>query len=838
MCVKKRTGSKKIARPLCDLIETIQFTQNISAKIHGLLDENDIYRVLQEEFVKSKRYNGSIALLVDDGSKLKYVKTSYVPKLIKIGEKITGLKFEEFKIDWEKSKTYNQVIKEGKTIEVPVTVLLNELFSQPIAHLVAKPLGLEKKKSIITPLRRKGKIIGTLEISSINLSKYFIPSVKNLARHISTALEVTDCFTEFKQVENELRESEKKYWQLIEQCPIGIGLSSPDGKVIFANKTMTFITGYSNEEFKKINLADTYENIEDRKKLIELLKQYGRVSNFSVRMKRKDGTPYDAFLNISSIYSPDGKNLFQTVCIDVTEQKKADESLRKSEEKYRRIFESLHDVYFCIDMEGLITVLSPSALSVFGYENQKLIGRYLKDFCTDKSVIEVLIKKLKEIGTVENYRIKTINLNGEIKNVSISAHFVFERDNQPTGVEGIMRDITEHMQLEERLYLKLRMDSLGTLANGIAHDYNNLLTGIMGNISMLNLDAESFTEKQQETLKAAETACKRAANVVKQLQAISKSRVSEQTICDIYEPAKDVFNLLEETTDRLIEKRVNIKPEEFYVFADLYEFNQILLNLGTNSIKAIEERGVQSGDYVSIRAEGYTVKGYDKTRSPLPEGEYVHIMFEDNGKGMSEEIKRKAFEPFFTTTEKGRRKGQGLGLAIVYNIVTRNSKGHIEIESTEGKGTIIHIYLPKGQPVQRVKVKESEIIKGGNETILVVDDEYAILNITEKILRKYGYNVFIATDGQEALDIYIRHRDTIDLVLLDIIMPRMSGKELFEKMLSINPIVKVIISTGQMDEDWKETILSRAKACVRKPYSITNLLQTVRTVLDKEWGRF
>ena len=199
---------------------------------------------------------------------------------------------------------------------------------------------------------------------------------------------------------------------------------------------------------------------------------------------------------------------------------------------------------------------------------------------------------------------------------------------------------------------------------------------------------------------------------------------------------------------------------------------------------------------------------------------------------MPDEIKRKAFDPLFTTKGKGTQKGQGLGLAMVYNIITRNHSGHISIESSEGKGTSFHIYLPKAHPEAQAIPKEIMEIAGGTETVLIIEDEEIVLNLAENILKKYGYNVIIADQGQRGLDTYIKNRDSIDLVLLDLTMPEMSGQMVFEEMLKIDTQVKVIISSGHSEEETRKGILSLAKGYVKKPYRMNELTQTVRAVLD------
>ena len=374
------------------------------------------------------------------------------------------------------------------------------------------------------------------------------------------------------------------------------------------------------------------------------------------------------------------------------------------------------------------------------------------------------------------------------------------------------------------------MDSLENFADGMAHDFNNIFVGIMGYIDMLNCESEGFTEAQKEYLKNAGIGCERAADLINRFQALSGRTVSEKAIIDTHIVAREALNLLGENTDEIIEKRLDIKQGEFFILANPAYLKQVFLNLGTNAVQALEAGRFKKDGYINITAKDYKPGRDDRTG--LPEGEYVHILFEDNGTGMSDDVRRRAFDPMFTTNDNGKKQGKGLGLAMVYDIITRIHHGDINIESEEGKGTTFHIYIPKVKPDEYSKTEEDIAVEGGSETILVVDDEKAILRLIRIILEKYGYNIRTACDGVEAMEIYRRNKDSIDAVILDLTMPRMSGRAVFEKMLEINPEVKVIISSGHCEEDRRKGILLAVKEYVKKPYKLTDLAQTVRRVLD------
>ncbi|MCE5250290.1 response regulator [bacterium] len=387
----------------------------------------------------------------------------------------------------------------------------------------------------------------------------------------------------------------------------------------------------------------------------------------------------------------------------------------------------------------------------------------------------------------------------------------------------------EREHLENQLQIRQRMDSLVTLAGGIAHDFNNLLAAIMGNIDLLLMDSGQLTNTQKRYLTGAYQSSQRAAKLIGGIQTLSKGSVLYKMSVDIYSIAEEVFGILGRTTDKLIDKRIHIKPGQFYVYVNADQLHQVLLNLGTNSIHAIEEKGVKPGDYIYMSAQGYTAADCDK--KGLAPGEYIHIMFEDNGTGMTQKVKEKAFDPLFTT-RMGAQKGQGLGLTMVYNIVTRNHSGHVDIETAPGKGTIFHIYLPRASESDRNNFPDEAEIHGGCETILVIEDEDSVREYVAEALKKFGYNVITAIDGVDGLYKFMRKMDIIDLVLLDMILPRMSGKMVMESIIDRKPDTKLIITSGHSEEELQNC--SPAHGFLPKPYKISLLAKTVRTILDSK----
>jgi CheY-like chemotaxis protein len=372
------------------------------------------------------------------------------------------------------------------------------------------------------------------------------------------------------------------------------------------------------------------------------------------------------------------------------------------------------------------------------------------------------------------------------------------------------------------------MDSIGTLAGGIAHDFNNILTAIVGYADILRITALQLDPTQQRAIDSILKSSQRAADLVSGLQMLTRPDAGEAGTFDLHRVASEVFQVLRETTDRIIAKEMLVPPGRFPIHGDASALYHALMNLGINAVQAIEQKGPRAQDRVTIEARDF--QATEGGPLPLPSGPYVQITVRDTGVGMSSEVQRRAFDPLFTTKEKGERKGQGLGLAMVYNIVVRQHGGLIEVETAEGGGSSFHLYLPRGRAAENGRAGTPAAAQGGTETILVVDDEQAIIALTEEALRQVGYSVLSATDGWEAVEVFRVHRDEIDLVILDRTLPRLAGERVLQQMLHLRPDVKVIVSSGDASIDLSS--FPGALRILHKPYSLTLLYGVIRDVLD------
>jgi PAS domain S-box-containing protein len=513
---------------------------------------------------------------------------------------------------------------------------------------------------------------------------------------------------------------------------------------------------------------------------------------------------------------------------DVTEHEEAtralQDALRANEERALLILEQAADAIFLGAPDGVFTGVNERACELTGYGREELLGRGFDLLFTPAVLAAAPLRyDLVHRGdTVVNERLLT---RKDGKDVLVEMRAKKLSDGT---LQAIVRDISERRHLEEQLQLRQRMDSVGTLAGGIAHDFNNILAAIVGYADLLRIGGGRLDAGQQRGVEGILKAARRAADLVRGLQMLSRPDPGGVESFDLYKVASEVFQVLRETTDRLIAKEMLIPPGRFPVHGSASALYHALMNLGINAVQAVEQKGPGEGDRVSIDARDVVATAGGPL--PLPPGPYVHVRVRDTGVGMSPEVQKRAFDPLFTTKEKGERKGQGLGLGMVYNIVVRQHGGLINIESAEGAGSTFNLYLPRGRAAEDGQRADATAIPGGTETILIVDDEPQIVTLTREVLERVGYTVLAAADGQEAIEIFRARMGEIDLVLLDRTLPRLPGERVLQEVLAVRPDVKVVVSSGDASVDL--TDFPGALRILHKPYAPSLLYGVVREVLD------
>ena len=518
-------------------------------------------------------------------------------------------------------------------------------------------------------------------------------------------------------------------------------------------------------------------------------------------------------------------------------KKDVDRQLHESEEKYRLLVSNIPCVVFTGYRDFSVDFIDDKVEELTGYSSEDFNSRKLK---WSDIVIEDDIQKIVEDFTnalkgdkkySRKYRIKS--KEGEILWIWEKGQIVCDDQREILFVSGVLSDITHYIRVEEekeRLEDKLRqvqkMEAIGILAGGIAHNFNNLLMGIQGNASLALMDVDS-TYPNYERLKNIEQYTQSGAELTGQLLGFAKGGKYEVKPIDMNELIKKSSGMFGRTRKGVKIYR-KYQKDIWTVEVDQNQIEQTLLNLYVNASHAMPEGGNLYLQTKNVTLDENDVKSYD-----LEPGRYVKISLTDTGAGMDEKTKDRIFEPFFTTKEMGSEKGLGLSLAFAYGVIT-NHGGIINVQSKKGEGTTFDIYLPASESEIITERKSLEKFLRGTETVLYVDDEKFIISINEEILKKLGYTVLTARSGKEAIEIYKEKQDNIDMVVLDMIMPKMDGGETYDILKKINPDIKVLLSSGYSIEGQAMEILERGcDGFIQKPFKIEHLSQIMREILEK-----
>jgi len=517
----------------------------------------------------------------------------------------------------------------------------------------------------------------------------------------------------------------------------------------------------------------------------------------------------------------------------VIKLEKSEAALRESEMHYRQLIENIGDIIFTTDLEGNITFVSKNVAGIINYEPANLLGRNIKDLLLTESVaiLEENFKKQILGETVHPYEVKFVAADRRYVPMEINTSLLHDTEGNPVGIEGTIRDMTEHKRLESELFQARKMEAIGTLAGGIAHDFNNIIQGISGFTEILLL-GKTKNDPDYEKLTHIKTQASRASELTRQLLAFSRKAESRLQPLDLNSEIERLKEVFVRTIPKMIDIRFHLSGKLNLVNADPNQIEQILMNLIINARDAMPD-----GGELIVRTQNVTLEGKDcQTLQGAAPGEYVLLAVSDTGMGMDRDVTEHIFEPFYTTKEVN--KGTGLGLAMVYGIV-KNHNGYIYCESMPGQGTTFKIYLPvvKGESISQNAdgTLEQEVI-GGTETILLVDDDESVLEVGKQFLEHSGYTVITAESGEEAIEIVSKgHDSSPDLIILDLNMPGMGGYKCLNELLKIDSRINVLVASGysaQVDE--KTLRETGARGFIAKPYQMKEMLKMVRRILDDE----
>lgn len=511
-------------------------------------------------------------------------------------------------------------------------------------------------------------------------------------------------------------------------------------------------------------------------------------------------------------------------------------ALRESEERYRNLFDSIGDLIYTHDLEGRLLSVNPAVLKALGRPHQEVIGRIISDFMRPRDRADFLQEYLPNIISTGHAEGLSVYQNQAGEEKYLEYHNILVRNpGQEPVVSGSGREVTQRVlarremrQLQEQLVQVQKMEAMGTLASGIAHDFNNILQSVTGYVQLLH-NEPALDPLGRKYLQQIDGAVSRAAELVRRLLNFGRKVDSELKTLSLNHQVTEAVNLLERTVPKMIAIKTSLAKDLKPIKGAPNLLEQVLMNLGANARDAMPSGG--NLDFATKNI--FLDKAFCRSHPLLSPGQHVLLMVSDDGHGMDQKTLGHVFEPFFTTKRVG--EGTGLGLFTVYGIVESHG-GFITCQSQPGQGTMFSIYLPvasKTEPARETTPRAAARPAGEGASILVVDDEEAILETVRQLLTAQGYRVLTADSGEGALEIYQETPRAVDLVVLDLGMPGMGGQRCLKRLLEIDPETKVIVATGYAGSGMRGEMLGfGARGYVSKPYRLENLLASVRQILD------
>jgi two-component system, cell cycle sensor histidine kinase and response regulator CckA len=692
-----------------------------------------------------------------------------------------------------------------------------------ISRILAEVIQYIKQK--ITQFNRNYRIITKSgEVRFVEDRNVFIYESAGKITHLQGAiLDVTDR----KKTHQALLESENIYRTIFENTGTAMAIADKNRIPLLINDKLQEITGFTKEEL--IGNKISWENFIAPHDL-ERLRNYHRLrladpatapKHYEYQIMTKSGELKDILMTSALI--PGTQNSLVSM-MDISAWKKAEEALHKSEERLRELLQNSSDIIAIFDKNGVFYYVSPSVKNILGYDENDIVGKKVFGFIHPDDA-QMAINAFNEVTQFLNNGIATEfrfqHKNGHWINLDALGSNLLDNP----AINGIVinaRNVSERKRMEAQLFHSQKMEAIGTLAGGIAHDFNNILMGIQGYISLLLLNIETI-HPEFEKLINIQTLVQNGANLTGKLLGFARGGQYEVKPTDLNELISKTVNLFGRTKkDITFHQKYEKNPWTAEV--DRVQIEQVFLNLYVNAWQAMPQRGD-----IYIETKNITSNKIAPVTN-IEAGNYINITITDTGVGMDKETSQRVFEPFFTTKEKGR--GVGLGLASAYGIIKEHG-GIIDVTSKLGQGTTFNIFLPASKKEVPKETFAAKTIIKGTETILLVDNEDSILDVCREILIALGYNIFIAHNGNEALNIYTINKDKIHLIILDMIMPGLSGSETFDELKLINSEVKVILSTGySISDQAKKIMASGCQALIQKPFRVADLSQKIREVLD------
>lgn len=677
---------------------------------------------------------------------------------------------------------------------------------------------------------RDGQLIDTSHtVAPLDPERGWLGGVISVVRDVSQR----------NEAQRVLRRSEARFRQLVDSLPVGVFLCDPDGNILLFNDVTLGIWGREPEIGSETDRwcgshrayhPDGSPVAHDEQPIRRCVATRRPVREQEFEFERPDGSRVCVRITAVPLFDPDGELTSVVGCmIDVTAQMAAEESLRGRERLYRLLADNTKDIIWSLDTELRYTYVNPAVEDLFGYTPDELQGMHVSETLSSaeyRRIAELANRMLKDGGDDGLIvRAELLHKEGHALEVEIHASVAHDEQGNVIGLQGTTRDLRERRSLEEQVQQAQKMESVGRLAGGVAHDFNNMLSVIVGYCELL-IAGMHRDDPNRGRLELVLDAGRRSADLTRQLLAFARQQPRSPEVVDLGEAIDGLIRMLR----RLIREDIQLvwepASDAWHVRVDPAQLTQVLTNLVVNAGDAIT-----GGGTIRISTENRVLGEDDITpHDEFESGEFVCLAVEDDGCGMDAATVRQIFEPFFTTKALG--EGTGLGLSTVYGIVRQNG-GFVEVESEPGAGTTMRVFLPRESDETEPAGQESEPVASGQETVLVVEDEPALLRLTSQLLSELGYDVHEALGPARALELVADESLHLDLLVTDVIMPGMSGSELFEALRRDRPGLRCLYVSGYTaDVIAAEGVLDPGVALLHKPFTVRALGTKVREVLD------
>ncbi len=653
-------------------------------------------------------------------------------------------------------------------------------------------------------------------------------NLKRLGPSIERELRDVQLRIESEKAGQELHASEERNRTLIESAPVAILSVDMKGTITSVNPWCEKITGQAAEELvgaRFLSLVHPHDATGAAVWFQEALEN-GDSPIREFRLQTKSGDVRYVQTKVVSLIESENLAGMVGFAADITERKRAEEAVSH----LAAIVKSSSDAIIGMDLTGNVTSWNVGAEKMYGYTAKETMGKPIEMLSPPDRQEESSLLRARVLGGEEVIRTETMHVRKGARSIdaSLTLSPIIGDAGAISGISTIARDITEQKAMDAQFRRTQRMETLGSLASGIAHDLNNVLTPITLGLETLQRKYAD-DEKTIRLLAMLESAINRGTGVVKQILTFARGSEVKRAPLELAAVVEDMKRIIEDTFPKSITATVDVRPGNWLILGDKTQIQQVLMNLCVNARDAMPKGGRLTISVKSVVID----ENYAKMSNGVKPGDYVMLQVSDTGTGIRKENLEKLFEPFFTTKESGM--GTGLGLSIVQGIV-KGHGGFIEVESELNKRTTFKIYLPLALSQDAPHQIEFDMKPrlGHGESIIIVDDEAAIREITKSTLESYRYNVLVAEDGSEAVALFARHSDQVVLVLTDLIMPIMDGVATIHALRRLNPNLKIIATTAHPDGDQHAGIDGNVNAVLKKPYTAATLMNCITQVLENE----